>query len=401
LRKSFAARNEAALKIMFGNHVSSLSSAYFDEELTPAESNRVAEHLLACTKCRAEFDAVRSGFALTRQIEVIPAPDSIWAGVAAQLDYSTAKPARLRFLKPVTVALTVTLVVGIALWLRPDRGAAGGQWNVARLGGAPRIDSQTMGDASKLGVGQWLETDSTSRANIEVATIGSVEIDPNSRVRLLETNAEEHRLELQRGRLSARISAPPKLFFVNTPSGVAEDLGCAYTLEVDDAGNSILHVTLGWVALQLVDRESAVPAGAACAMKRGFGPGTPYFEDATQSFRGSLSKFDNAGSANEKSAALTAVLSEARPRDAMTLWYLLLRADLSDRATVYDRLSALVSPPQDVTRDGVLNLDPQMLERWQLKLSIRSDPRPRKVYSFWQKLWSRTLGRIHGLEGKR
>ena len=91
----------------------------------------------------------------------------------------------------------------------------------------PRNAVQNIGDRSKLGVGQWLETDGTSRAQIEVTTIGDVEIDPNSRVRLLQTNSSEHRLELERGRLSAHISAPPKLFFVNTPSGVAEDLGCA------------------------------------------------------------------------------------------------------------------------------------------------------------------------------
>jgi hypothetical protein len=386
---------------MFSNHVSSLSSAYFNGELTPREGNRVAEHLLACTKCRAEFDAVKSGFALAQQVEVIPAPDSIWAGIDARLDNSNVKPARLWFLKPVTVALIIILVVGIALLWRPGHTDAGAQWNVARLGGAPLIDSQAIGDASKLGVGQWLETDATSRANIDVATIGHVEIDPNSRVRLLETNSEEHRLELQRGRLSAVISAPPKLFFVNTPSGVAEDLGCAYTLEVDDAGDSILHVTIGWVALQLVDRESAVPAGAACAMKRGFGPGTPYFEDATQSFRASLAKFDFAANANEKTAALPTILGEARPRDAMTLWYLLLRAERSDRASVYDRMSALVTPPQDVTRNGVLNLDPQMLERWKVKLSIRADPQPKKVHSFWNKLWTHTIGKIHGLAGKR
>src|SRR6266576_3379765 len=110
---------------MFGNHVSSLSSAYFDGELTPRESNQVAEHLLACPKCRAEFDAVKSGFAFAQHVEVIPAPDSIWAGIAARLDNSNAKPARLWFLKPVTVALAIVLVVGIAFWLRPDRGDSG------------------------------------------------------------------------------------------------------------------------------------------------------------------------------------------------------------------------------------------------------------------------------------
>jgi len=182
---------------------------------------------------------------------------------------------------------------------------------------------------------------------------------------------------------------------------VAEDLGCAYTLEVDDDGNTILHVTLGWVALQLTERESTVPAGAACAMKRGVGPGTPYYEDATSSFRESLAKFDFAANASEKAVALSTILHEARPRDAMTLWYLLLRAEPSDRANVYDRLAALVTPPQDVTRRGVLELDPQMLERWQATLSIRSDPKPKKVRSFWNHVWTHTLGRIHGIEGKR
>jgi hypothetical protein len=394
------AANAGGSEIMFGNHVTSLSSSYFEGELTPAESQRVAEHLLACTKCRAEFDAVKSGLAVAQQIEVVAAPDSVWAGIAEQLDNANAPRARLWFLKPVAVGAAIVLVLSVALLLRPAR-VPEGKWNVARLGGAPQIDSQTIGDASKLGVGQLLETDATSRAQIDVASIGSVEIDPNSRVRLLETNADEHRLELQRGRLSAVISAPPKLFFVNTPSGVAEDLGCAYTLEVDDDGNSILHVTIGWVALQLVDRESAVPAGAACAMKRGFGPGTPYFEDATQSFRSSLGKFDFAANASEKSAALATILSEARSRDAMTLWYLLLRADRNDRANVYDRMSALVTPPEDVTRAGVLNLDPNMLERWKVKLSIRSDPKPKKPHGFWNKLWTETIGRIHGLAGKR
>src|SRR6185436_2070098 len=188
------------------------------------------------------------------------------------------------FLKPVAVMAAIVLAVGTVFWVHPARSAEG-QWHVARLGGAPRINSQAIGESSKLGIGQLLETDATSRAQIDVATIGRVQIDPNSRVRLLETNPEEHRLELERGSLSAVISAPPRLFFVNTPSGVAEDLGCAYTLEVDDTGNSLLHVTVGWVSMELNGRESAVPAGAACATRIGVGPGTPYFEDAPENLR--------------------------------------------------------------------------------------------------------------------
>ena len=70
---------------MFGYHVSSLSSAYFDGELTPSESNRVVEHLLACTKCRAEFDAVKTGARIAGEIEIIAAPEALWAGIADRL----------------------------------------------------------------------------------------------------------------------------------------------------------------------------------------------------------------------------------------------------------------------------------------------------------------------------
>jgi hypothetical protein len=299
------------------------------------------------------------------------------------------------------MAASLLLIIGASLLiLRHNASDKSAHWNVARMDGRPLIDSQNIGAQGRLGVGQWLETDASSRARIEVAAIGNVEIDPNSRVRLLETNSNEHRLELARGRLSAHISAPPKLFFVNTPSGVAEDLGCAYTLEVDNDGNSILHVTLGWVSLQLTDRESSVPAGAACAMKRGFGPGTPYFEDATELFRAALLKFDFSGNPDDRRAALATILSEARPRDAMTLWYLLLRVDPGDRAQVYDRMTALVPPPQDVTREGVLNLDARMLDRWKASLSIRSDVPAKNVHSFWKKLWTETIGRIHAIRRK-
>jgi FecR protein/Putative zinc-finger len=385
---------------MFGNHVTSLSSLYFHGELPPRENSRVAEHLLACTSCRAEFDAIKSGIKLAEKIELITAPASIWTGIATQLDKKPTRRETIWFLKPAIIAFLIVVAVSASLlWLRNNRIDPGGQWNVARLGGAPRIDSKTIGNDGKLGVGQWLETDATSRAKIDVATIGRVEIDPNSRVRLLETNSQEHRLELQRGRLSAVISAPPKLFFVNTPSGVAEDLGCAYTLEVDDHGNSLLHVTTGWVSLQLNGRESAVPAGAACATRAGVGPGTPYFEDASESFRAALTKVDF----EPATAPLETLLHQARQRDAMTLWYLMARVDASRRALVYTRLAELVPPPRGTTKDGLMALDSEMLKLWrdEIDKALGNLSRFGSAHSTWRLIWSDALGRIRGLQGKK
>ena len=157
------------------------------------------------------------------------------------------RPTRRRAFALTFAAVLLALAAGgVWLYLRAQRPG----WEVARVEGAPRVASGSIGARGRLRVGEWLETDSASRAEIAVANIGQVEVEPNTRVKLVETRLTEHRLELERGTLHARIWAPPRLFFVNTPSAVAADLGCAYTLEVDDKGRGLLHVTSGYVALE-------------------------------------------------------------------------------------------------------------------------------------------------------
>jgi hypothetical protein len=253
--------------------------------------------------------------------------------------------------------------VAEALPLKTDNAAA--TWEVARLAGTPKVGAQSLEGNGRIAVGQWLETDGISRAKINVADIGQVDIGPNSRVRLVGTRSTEHRLALERGRLHAMINAPPRLFVVETPSATAIDLGCSYTLEVDDAGRSILHVTSGWVALERKGLESIVPAGAICVTQPGKGLGTPYFDDASARFREALSllDFQNGGA-----KALSTVLAEAREYDTLTLWHLFPRVRGAERARLYERMAALIAPPKGVTREGVLKLDKGMLNLWKKEL---------------------------------
>src|SRR5262249_60943740 len=103
-----------------------------------------------------------------------------------------------------------------------------------------RVDARALGARGRLVVGQWLETDGSSRARVRVGAIGEVVVDPDTRLRLLEATASAHRLSLARGKVHAAILAPPRLFFVETPSAVAVDLGCAYTLEVAPQASALL-----------------------------------------------------------------------------------------------------------------------------------------------------------------
>ncbi len=231
------------------------------------------------------------------------------------------------------------------------------------LAGMPRVGS--LSTASSLAVGDYLETDTESKARIQVANIGNVEIAPNSRVKLVGSDPKQHRLSLERGVLEAQIIAPPRLFFVDTPSAVAVDLGCAYKLEVDRAGNSYLHVTSGFVALERGGRESIVPAGAMCITKRGKGVGTPFSAETSEKFRAALERFDFS---NGGSRAVGDMLANRNFYDMISLWHLLTRVPKADREKVYDALAAYVTPPVDVSKVGLLSLDKKMLASWRAEV---------------------------------
>jgi hypothetical protein len=359
---------------MLSRHITKDISAYCHGELSSEDSKRFAEHIISCARCRTRFEEVKQGIKLAEQLPRLSAPEHLWRELEPLLAKQTETRVAIRptfwtWRVQMAAAAALVLIAGmIGLWIYTSRvpsiRTTKPSWQVKRLDGTPRIGSERISNSGQLAVGEWLETDGNSRAQIAVGSIGNVEVDENTRIRLLETHDTEHRLELARGRMSARIWAPPRLFFVDTPSAVAADLGCAYTLEVDDHGASLLRVTSGWVALELKDRESIVPAGAACETRPGIGPGTPYFEDSTAAFREALKKVDFDGDAAVRNAALTVMLNEARPRDTLTLWHLLARVNGQDRVRVYEKMAMFAPPPPGVTREGVLQLDQQMLETW-------------------------------------
>jgi hypothetical protein len=275
---------------------------------------------------------------------------------------------RLSFqLSAVAAILLIGVTTFFILRTRQARNS-GPAWEVARLEGSPRIGWHAIGAATgsaKLAVGQTLVTDSSSRASITLDETGRIEVDAGSRLRLLASGPGRKRLSLERGTIHATIWAPPGQFVVDTPSAVAVDLGCVYTLHVDDSGASLLRTTMGWVGFKLNGHESFIPAGAVCATRPKTGPGTPYFEDASASFRDALTKFDFAATTPaERNALLGIILVDARKNDALTLWHLLSRVSDADRPVVYDRLAALAPPPADVTREGILRLDRKMLDSW-------------------------------------
>jgi len=266
-----------------------------------------------------------------------------------------------RWVPWVVIPLAAAAILAVVLLGRRGALERRGAWEVTRLAGLPVVGRSPLAATGVLQVGQWLETDDSSRALILVGDIGHVEVKPDTRIRLVRAQRRDHRLALERGEIYAKVDAPPRLFFVDTPAGTAVDLGCAYTLAVDSSGNGTIHVTGGYVEFDWGGRRSIVPLGFRADTRRAFGPGTPYAEDAPKALRHALADFDFS---NGGPAAVRRALAAARSEDAVSVWHLLDRVDPSLRRAVYDRLASLVPPPAGVTREGALRLDRTMLETY-------------------------------------
>src|SRR5678816_3230197 len=72
-------------------------SAYCHGELSNEESKQFAEHIIACAKCRAQYEEVKLGVKLAEQLPQLTAPDHLWWGIERLLDreHVERRPARV------------------------------------------------------------------------------------------------------------------------------------------------------------------------------------------------------------------------------------------------------------------------------------------------------------------
>jgi putative zinc finger protein len=353
---------------MFTRHVHDLLPRYCDGELSVADRQRVDAHVAACGRCRIALEEIQFSANLVRHLKVVSAPPSVWnaivenAIVEAGLPWPERSRRQTRRANGRSYPLRWAVACGLVL-----AAAAGVYLSIRATMPRPwEVAGVNDGGTRRMAAGEWVDTGGGSTARIIVGQLGTVDVAPQTRVRLGQVSQTEYRLQLDRGTISAEINAPPRLFIVDTPASAVVDLGCAYTVTVAEDGAGELRMTKGWSSLEWKGRESLVPAGAMCRTRPGSGPGTPYFEDASAALKRAVDDFDGG---SDRAQALDVIIREARVRDTLTLWHLLSRVDASDRERVYERIAQFEEPPGGVTRDRILALDADALRRWREELA--------------------------------
>lgn len=269
-------------------------------------------------------------------------------------------------------AILVLAAAGLSRLAAPDARATA--WQIENVDGKAHLGGREAAVSMPVRAGQMLVTGAESQVTLAAGSVGRIELGPDSELRA----ATERQVVLRRGLLHAYIWAPPREFVLDTPSARAIDLGCEYTISVNQSGDGLLRVSTGWVAFRSGAEESFIPAGAQCVTRQRQGPGIPFYEDASQPFRRALAGFESGDTDH-----LAGLLASARPRDGLTLWHLLTRVPAQHRGAVYDRFTQLVTVPPDVSREGILRRDARMIDLCWNALNLENT----EWWRGWERRW--------------
>jgi len=239
----------------------------------------------------------------------------------------------------------------------------GTKWKVNNIKGSPMIDDIMMKNTDSISLGQYIITDDSSRAELVIASLGTVTIEPNSRIKFVKSSDGEHRIELVYGSIDANILAKPRSFFVDAGNVTAVDLGCSYKISMDTAGDGLLYVKSGRVSLESAGgRESLVPEGKFCILKKDFGPGTPFRGDSSPKFKKALMDFDFGECGSQ---CVNVILKNAKKTDAVTLINIIPRVNEEYKTIVYNKVSTYCTAPKNLPKDSIPKCDKiERLNEW-------------------------------------
>lgn len=307
-----------------------------------------------------------------------PVPETAMAAPSTRKNCRVRMPRMWRWLG-ISSAAAAALVLGLALHLHLRL-----QWDASRPWpvqlSAPGQDARH----SSLQVGERLTVAEGQHARLQVAGIGRVELDAGAHLRLVETATGQHRVELQQGRMHARIWAPPGHFGVSGGGALVLDLGCEFELDVDAQARGQLSVHSGWVQIERGGRETLVPAGYSLHFDTR-GVGTPLHVDAGPALRETVARLDHAiATSRDVETHAKALAEQVGSEDIHTLLSLLTRHPELARTNLYPPLaSALKLPPDDSLRAAWSAGDVDAINRGWQRL-----PQPPKA---WWRHWRDAL----------
>lgn len=379
-----------------------LIDEHIEGMISLSDKETMDEHIAGCDNCRSYLQKTES---LIKNINSLPPETSnlsvqkkneLWNSVESKIDtnkYKKEYPVQTEIINDeidsknnffyrfryIISGIAAVIVLGFIIYgvknlnLNNDRltqqstFGLESYWKVSNIQGNSLIGNSTMSSNDSIKEGQWIQTNNDSRAELIVANIGKVIIEPNSKVIFVKGVDGNNRIMVEYGTINTVMNPNSRSFFVEMPTAVATDNGGSYTMTVDSTGDGLVYVRSGKVEIASPNRDAIIPAGSLVLTKRDIGVGTPFSENSSAKFKNALFNYDF-GNCND--ACVKTLLNSAKMSDAVTLVNLIPNVNKEYSDQVYTKLAAFVAPPKTVSADSIPYINEEEINQWVDKIQV-------------------------------
>ncbi|MCX7798521.1 MAG: FecR domain-containing protein [Melioribacter sp.] len=213
--------------------------------------------------------------------------------------------------------------------------------------------------------GTSLRTAEKSKIKVYVPNSSTIEIYPNSELFLLKTKKNDNRIKLINGKIKVSSNSLIPYFSVYLDEATIDFKGGSFVAKVDKNFNVEVLVESGLVEIEKGDESCLVDEGYICKLKSNYRLGIPYRLGANDSLKNEIEKFDYMNSNNN---SIERIIKYSKAEDALTLLYLIPNTSVVNRGQLFQKIANYFPPPSNVTYEGIIKLNKEMLKSWGLEI---------------------------------
>ena len=232
-------------------------------------------------------------------------------------------------------------------------------WNVEVVKGRYRITNGS--DASQLYEKQTLITDLESEALVKITEVGQIQLKEYSELTLNIGTKELSEVTLNKGTIEISTGSVKSGIVTNCGNTQIIDLGSISTISFRPPGDNTVKVMRGLVEVRAGNDFVYLIGNHISETKLGSKPGIPYAATAAPEL---IDELKNLQYQNGGFESLTKIINAATERDAVTLWHLFPRVELTERELLYDKITEFFPLPQGIEKRQIMNLDQVKLKEW-------------------------------------
>lgn len=395
-------KNGNKMKQLNCNEIELLIDEHLEGMISLSDKETLDEHIAGCDNCRSYMQKTESLLKNINSLSPkalnlsVQKKNEIWNSVESKIDtnkYKKENPVQtenitdeidsknnfLYRFRYFISGIAAVIVLGFIIYgvknlnLNNDRltqqstFGLESYWKVSNIQGNSLIGNSTMSSNDSIKEGEWIQTNNDSRAELIVANIGKVIIEPNSKVVFVKGTDGNNRIMVEYGTINTVMNPNSRSFFVEMPTAVATVNGGSYTMTVDSTGDGLVYVRSGKVEIASPNRDAIIPAGSLVLTKRDIGVGTPFAENSSAKFKNALFNYDF-GNCND--GCVKTLLNNAKMSDAVTLVNLIPNVNKEYSDQVYAKLAAFVAPPKTVSADSIPYINEEELNQWIDKIQV-------------------------------